>query len=471
MKHKLLGIYGKIFFYTVLILVFVIFVMFAFFSDQINAVVEFTQRQQVTDVFQPLFDQLNGKSDDEMIEITNSFHMKNTSFEFCLETLEGQVLYQTDNFQINTEILPDIVIMKKKNSTPMVDFNSFIQKGTEDRFKFITLVNGRVKLLVAGITTGSSVYQEFITRMIFAFALILITSILAAALFASRITNPIKKIAGDIKKMSDLEQVAEPVVGKDEIGLLANDVYKMYKTLLLTIQQYENEIEKEREMEENQRYFFSAASHELKTPIAATNALLEGMLEHVIEPEQYPAYLKKCLKMMNEQSKLITEILDIVSLNNNAKVQERERINLYRCVKSVLSASGEIADGKGQHIEIDIPQELYCTVNLGLFQKACSNIVINAIQNTRVGGRVQIYTIEKGKGARLCILNEDARIPEETLHKLFEPFYREDKSRSPGLGRNGLGLTIVNKTLNLMGVPFSLENVDKGVLFWMDLPY
>ncbi|KPU44487.1 hypothetical protein OXPF_19810 [Oxobacter pfennigii] len=67
------------------------------------------------------------------------------------------------------------------------------------------------------------------------------------------------------------EYVPSPVPRRDEIGQLAGDVYKMYKKLKLTIGQLEKEIEYEKEMEENQRYSFSAASHELKTPIAATS--------------------------------------------------------------------------------------------------------------------------------------------------------------------------------------------------------
>jgi two-component system sensor histidine kinase VanS len=97
--------------------------------------------------------------------------------------------------------------------------------------------------------------------------------------------------------MSNLKTVPPPRPRNDEIGQLAGDVYKMYQALQVTIGQLETEFAREKEMEENQRYFFAAASHELKTPIAAASALLEGMLE-------------------------------IVSLSNDKITIEHERVNL-----------------------------------------------------------------------------------------------------------------------------------------------
>lgn len=474
MKHKFLGIFGKVFFYTVLILLFVIFVMFAFFSDQIKSVVESTHKQQLTDIFQPLLLQVNEKSDDEIVKIAERFHQKNVAFEFCFEASDGRILYQTRGFtmpQKNDKAHPPNNVLIKGAPLPDSKFNFFLAKGTGERFQFVTLVSNGVKLYISGTISEASVYSEFIEKAVFAFALIFMASVLAAAVFAGQIANPIKKIAVNARKMSDLEPVSAPAPRKDEIGQLAADVYKMYKTLKSTICQLESEIEREKEMEENQRYFFSAASHELKTPIAATSAILEGMLENVIEPLEYPKYLRECLKMMNEQNKLVSEILNIVALNNDTIGQEQGRINLNECISGVLAACRTLADIKEQRIDVDIPKKLFCTFDSKLFGNAFSNVVMNAVQNTPEGGRIHIYTVESHKGVRLCVLNEGVSIPEEILPKLFEPFYRADKARSRGQGHSGLGLTIVKKTLHLMKIPFALENSNDGVLFWMDLPY
>lgn len=472
MRLKSMGIYGRVFFYTLLILLFVILVMFAFFSDQIFSVVDQTQRQQISDVFRAFFAEIRGKPEEEIAVIARNFHERNTSYQFRIETAEGRILYETEGF-----------VMPKDGPLPTLPSMPF-PKGkalTEQRFGFEAVKGGGkvqlftiffddVKVYVSGVISGMSVYSLFIEKTMIAIALVLLASILAAALFARQIARPIQQIAVNTRRMSNLEEVLPPTPRSDEVGQLADDVYKMYRTLKATIGRLEIEIEKEREMEENQRYFFAAASHELKTPIAAATALLEGMLEKVIPSSEYPAYLRECLRMMNDQSRLVTEILELVSLSRERGNPERVRVNLKAWIAEVMPPYFALADGRGQRIRVDIPEDLHCTVDPSLLRKAFSNVVLNAIQNTPEGGEIRIYADTVGGSTSLSVLNQGAQIPEEILPKLFDPFYREDQARSRRKGRSGLGLTLVKKALDFMEIPFSLENTGEGVLFRMKLP-
>lgn len=461
MNHKMLGIFGKVFFYTVLISVFVIIIAAIFFAGQITAVFETTQRQQIMDVFEPLIAELNGKSDNEKINIAKRFHEKNASFEFCIEATDGRILFKTEKFEFaepGDPISPDRILIKGK----------LIQK---KQLQYAANLTNDVKVYMRGVSSGSGIYKDVMYKSIMAILMLFIASVISAFIFAKRIADPIKKIASDTKKMSEMEFVPAPAGRRDEIGQLEGDVYKMYRKLQLTIQQLEKEIENEKQMEENQRYFFSMASHELKTPVAATSALLEGMLENVIEVSEYPHYLRECLKMTTEQSKLITEILEIVKLSDDRVTGEKESANLKRIILDTLPTYQMLADTKKQEINVEVPDNLFCTININLFSRVLSNLIMNAIQNTPEQGEIRIFTEEmKVNKIRLCILNTNVRIENEDLPKLFEPFYREDKARSRNQGRSGLGLTIVKKALDIMKIGFSLENVDDGVLFWMDLP-
>lgn len=445
----------------------------SFFFDQIKSVVEQTQREQISNAFQPLLTQLKGKSNAEIVTIAKRFHEKNTLFEFGVEASDGRILYKTKGFTMPAK---DIRIPPPhkpiaRGYSPVVGKFSFITHTSGERFQFMTLVPGGTKLYMSGTISGMAVYDEFIEKTVIAFVLILLASILTAAVFARRIARPIRKIAGDTKKMSRLEPIYPPDPRQDEIGQLAGDVYKMYKKLKSTIRQLETEIVRRKEMEENQRYFFSAASHELKTPIAATGALLEGMLEKVIEPSEYPGYLRECLKMMNEQSRLVSEILEIVKLSNDVGALERKQMNLKEFVADLLPSYHALADMRNLRINVDVPENIFCTFDRKLLGKAFSNVVMNAVQNTPEGGQLHICAEQQKGAVRLCILNSDVSIPKEILPKLFEPFYREDQARNRSRGRSGLGLTIVKKALDLMEIPFSLENTDEGVLFCMYLPY
>lgn len=473
MKRSFFGIFGKVFFYTVLILTIVIVAMFVFLSDQIKSAVETTQQLQIADAFQTFFMQIEGRTDEEIPELARQFHQKNTSFEFCLENTDGKVIFQTDNFK-KSDMPSDLDSGNKiiaKGTRLTQNRMNFFKAGSPDRFQFVTISAGGMRLYVTSSTSGASIYRMFIWDAITAFAIVFCVSLIAAAVFARRITKPIKKIAGDTRKMSELQIVDEPRQRDDEIGQLAGDVYKMYKALQSTIEQLEYEIKREKEMEENQRFFFSAASHELKTPIAATSALLEGMLENVVKPEEYPKYIRECMKMTKEQSKLVSEILEMVKLSGGLIVQKLESNNLKETIGSVTGAHQSIADARNIVLDTDIPDDIYCTYDTGLFAKALSNVVINAIDNTPDGKKVRLYIKKEELKIRLCIFNEGEAIPEEDLPRLFEPFFSRDKARSKTREHSGLGLAIVKKTLDLMEIPFSIANTENGVLFFMDLSY
>jgi two-component system sensor histidine kinase VanS len=180
--------------------------------------------------------------------------------------------------------------------------------------------------------------------------------------------------------------------------------------------------------------------------------------------------------MMDAQSRVISEILEIVNLSNGKIVPVPEKLDVRHTVADVLPDFQILSEANGQRILADIPDEpsraggQTCFADPKMLQKALSNILLNAVQNTPKGGEIRIWSEPVAERYRLCVLNTGVQIDEAVLPKLFAPFYREDKARSRKNGRSGLGLTIVQKTLELMNVNFALENIPDGVLFWMDLP-
>jgi len=225
-----------------------------------------------------------------------------------------------------------------------------------------------------------------------------------------------------------------------------------------------------REMEETQRYFFSAASHELKTPIAATSVLLEGMIENVGDYKDHPKYLRECMKLMDSQTKTITEILELVNLNDSKIIPNPEEVNLHKVVTAILPSYQTLADANRQHITLNIPEEHFCLTDKGMLKKVLSNVILNAVQNTPSDGEIRIWSEGVADQYRLCVLNTGVLIDENNISKLFDPFYRVDKARTRKDGRSGLGLTIVRKTLEAMGADFELTQTKNGILFWFDLP-
>ena len=433
------GIFGKIFFYTLLFLIIVIGITAALFSQQFVSVYDTSQLQQLNTVFQPLTYSLNSKTIEEMIEISSEFYEKNQSFTFSIETADEEIIYSTPS----------------------------IEKGAQQTL-LIALPQGIV-LRVVGLRTGTDTVKALVEKTFFALILLLTIGTVGAALFARGITKPIRKLAEDTHKMAALEEVTISSYGRDEIGRLGCDVHNMYEKLKQTITALEKEIDRVHELEENQRYFFSAASHELKTPIAAASVMIEGMLSDIGEYKNHTKYLRECWKTLKAQNKIINEIIDIVNLSDGMILPSPAKLNLFELIDSLLPEYHTLAKSKEQIISVAVSDHISCDADKDWLGRVLSNILMNAIQNSPERESIKIWCKKTNKTVRLFVLNTGVTIDKEIMGKLFEPFFRVDKARSSSSGRSGLGLTIVKKLLDAMEIPFSLDNADEGVLFTMEL--
>jgi len=425
------GIFFKVFAYTTIFLFIMVCVTIGLFSQQFILFYNTNQQQQLYASYSNLHNQLHGRNEQDIVRIAAEFFSYNQSFAFYITDSRGNAIFTTPNMGAN---------------------NNLSSGGHRIR---VSLGAGHT-LFAVNQAAARAGYYSLIQRSMFAIAGMLAIGIIGAFIFARQMTSPIKRLANDTKKMTALEDVNLFPTRHDEIGNLAHDVHSMYNKLKETI--------------EAQQYFFSAASHELKTPIAATSVLLEGMLENIGDYKDHPKYLRECLKQMDSQNKIITEILELVNLNERKIVPHHEEINLFNAVTAILPSYQTLASANSQHITVNIPSEHFCIADKNMLEKVLSNIILNAVQNTPIGGEVRIWSEGIADQYRLCVLNTGAHIEKESLAKLFDPFYRVDKARTHKDGRSGLGLTIVRKTLEAMGADFELEQTQDGILFWFELP-
>ncbi len=508
MSMQRFGIFGKVFLYTLIFLLLTIGVTVIVFAQQFKDFYDYLQIQQYTTVFEPLKISIeNDDGIDEIIQTANDFHDKNQSFPFRIETEDGSIVYSTTAMKQSATEDGSIITGQNTSEAAMSDTATIKiadqSSGTttikiEDNnpeFKGFTItkidsdsnidaiadyidrgveitLEDNLLLRTVSETDNADLYKDFIKKVLFISFLLLCASILGAVLFARGITNPIRRLADDTRKMACLEPVCLPITRRDEVGQLAQDVHNMYEKLKKTISNLEAEILREKEMEENQRYFFSAASHELKTPIAAVSALLEGMIAGIGDYKNHPKYLRECLNRMNAQNRIITEILEIVNLSDERIIPHKENVNLLSIINFLLPEYQTLAEKKEQKIIINVPETVFCYTDKKMLGNVLSNVMMNAIQNSPMGEEIRIWSEEKRDDSkiRFSILNTNAHIEEEVKTKLFEPFFRVDKARSQNEERGGLGLTIVKKVLDSMDISFGLETIDHDVMFWMELP-
>ena len=226
------GIFVKVFLYTLLIMMLLIAIAVGLFANQFATLIETSQRQQIVASAQLLAARLDGKTEDEMIRLAKTSYNREPQFEFTIINSENIVLYSTPYFESTEEYANDPITNDR--------LTSFQVSGIALSDDINLYVSNKVSTVA---------YTDFIKTTAILFSLLFVAGVFCAFLFARVMTKPIKKLANDTRKMSDLNFIPAPTKRQDEIGQLTNDVYAMYDTLKM-------EIEREKEMEENQRYFF-----------------------------------------------------------------------------------------------------------------------------------------------------------------------------------------------------------------------
>ena len=435
------GIFFKVFSYTAIFLVLLVCVTVGLFSQQFISFYNTSQTEQLFSTYRSLHEQLRGKEINEVIIIAQQYYENNQSFSFYIRDADNTVIYST----------PNLDIQDKNNTRIMISVGENYILGASNR---------------EAVQTG---YGDLISKSLLALSCMLILGLIGAFIFAWQMTKPIKSLSENTKRMSNLEDILYIAERNDELGDLASDVHSMYNKLKETISKLEEEIERVREMEENQRYFFSAASHELKTPIAAATVMVEGMLADIGDYKNHTKYLRECMKTLKTQSKIISEIIDIVNLSDGMILPSPEKINMFELISAVLSEYYALAESKEQSVSISLDENIYCCADKNWLGRVISNIIMNAVQNSPNRENINIWSKENKETVTLNILNTGVFIDKQIMSKLFEPFFRADKARSSGNGHSGLGLTIVKKLLDAMEIPFSLDNTDEGVLFMLEI--
>ena len=275
-------------------------------------------------------------------------------------------------------------------------------------------------------------------------------SVDCSLLFSKAIADPIKKISATTEKMMGLDRGAScSVYTKDEIGTLAQNVNDLYSNLLSTIEHLECEKDAVQDMERAKVDFLRAASHELKTPVTALNATLENMILGVGKYQDYSTYLPECKEMVEQLSSMIHEILETSKLNLIA--EPPKQVDVSELLAELCEPYQLIAAAHQISFLLDLSEQLPAVLPVGPFSKAVSNILANAVAYTEAGKTVSVYIEEHS----LVIENECVPIPTDEIHRLFEPFYRPDFSRSRESGGNGLGLYIVDTLLTSINIPYS----------------
>lgn len=267
----------------------------------------------------------------------------------------------------------------------------------------------------------------------------------------SEINNAAKKLAqGEVEKRVYIDS-------QDEIGDLAESFNIMAESL--------------EKVDTVRREFISNVSHEIRSPITSIKGFITGIIDGVIPRDRENYYLNIVNDEVSRLSRLVTDLLDISSMEsgkfnlNIIKMDINEIITLC-----TLNLEGKI---KEKNIKVDVifnKSHEYCLGDRDRIIQVVTNILENAIKyGKEQGGRIQIETYAKGDHIYVSIFNNGPNIPREDINKIWERFYKTDKSRTNKVS-TGLGLSIVRLILTQHNQDIWVNNIpDKGVKFTFTL--
>ncbi len=308
-------------------------------------------------------------------------------------------------------------------------------------------------------------------------AVMLIFSVLCSMFYSRYITRPIVRISDISQHMAGLDfswKCSEK--RRDEIGVLGrnlNDLSEHLSAALCDLQEaneaLRQDIDRERELEHQRLAFFSAASHELKTPVTILKGQLTGMLEGVDVYRDRDKYLAKALGVTGRMEGLVQEILTVSRMESNGFELKKQPVDLCELVLKHLDLVGELILQKEMELDTSLEPVPVIYADSLLVKKVLDNILSNAIFYAPDGAKLSVILKKTAEGVALSVENGGSHIPEESLPHVFEAFYRAEASRNRRTGGSGLGLYIVKMILDRHGAGYGIENTATGVRFWMKL--
>ena len=277
---------------------------------------------------------------------------------------------------------------------------------------------------------------------------LIICSILLGLLLSKKIVDPINDI--------NLEHPLE------------NNKYKEIEPLLIRIETQKNELMKENEEVLNaskvRQEFTSNVSHELKTPLHVISGYAELIKEGIVKDSDVKEFGEKIYSEASRMSKLVEDIMKISKLESD-KTIEKTQLNLKNIVVAIVDSLMIEADKKNVKFKLSLND---CSIsgNYDSIYSLIFNLVDNAIKYNKTNGKITIKLQEVSNNVILSVKDTGIGIPKEDLDRIFERFYRVDKSRSKDSGGTGLGLAIVKHSLIVNNATIKVESeLKKGSTF------
>ncbi|HDR7949525.1 TPA: HAMP domain-containing protein [Bacillus toyonensis] len=311
---------------------------------------------------------------------------------------------------------------------------------------------------------------------VYALIIVFLVIILLSFYYSKIIVKPLIKINRVTKKMANFDFSEKlPVTADDEIGGLSGSINTLSVNLKDRIDRLnvantklQQDIERERQLEKTRKEFISGVSHELKTPLSVIRSFAEGIQDGVSKDTTY--YTDVILEETENMNRLIVEMLELAKLESGTYKLEMTTFSIGELIQQIHTKLLFSMEEKQLQVDVDADTSIFVKANRSRIEQVVVNLLSNAIRYTPDGERIKVSVIETEDTVKVEIENTGNPIPEESLEKIWDRFYRLDASRSRHTGGTGLGLSIVKNILDLHHAKYGVYNTNNSVVFYFNLP-
>lgn len=387
--------------------------------------------------------------------------LKSLTF-FCEELLSDKKLIED---VINNNHVKSTIFTNKNTGSKKIGIVSPMSLKSENDSILISVSS------IQPITEAASVVKSFYTYLLIGF---LIVAIFLSKIYVNLIGKPLFKINTIAKKMSSLDFDAKcEITSDDEIGNLAKTLNFLSTNLKSSLEdlkdknlKLEEEIEKERKLEDMRKDFVTSVSHDLKTPIGIISGYAEGLRDGIVKGDDAILYLDTIIDEAYKMNSLVTSMVELSKLDSTDTGITLETFNIIRLIKAMLKRLSCDAKKKNLNIHFtNIPEYAYINADVLKIEQVIQNLLVNAIKYSPEGNDIYISIEDLNNTYHISIENTGVTIPDAELKNVFAKFYRIDKSGDRTKNNFGLGLAIVKRILDIHGSEYSISNTKRGVIF------
>ncbi len=325
----------------------------------------------------------------------------------------------------------------------------------------VTLVGGQVftdLMMKSGSSAehARAMYDQSVTTVVIVAVLVAGLASVGLAIFMARmLARPLREVGAAARRIADGDYGARvPRDGPEEIASLADSFNQMAASL--------------EEQERMRRDFIANAAHELRTPLTNLQGYLEALRDGVIVAD------RATYESLHEEADRLVRLsrsLDALAEGDAAAAPPQlEPIDLAAAIRSAVELAQPAIDRAGLRLTISVPDRLPARANPDHLAQVLANLLSNAVRYTPAGGSVTVRAERRPGDLLVSVANTGEPIPPDDLERVFERFYRVEKSRDRARGGAGIGLAIVKQLVEAADGRVGAESADGQTRFWFSLP-